>query len=325
MKDREFRGKKSIEAELLTRNMLAGYLKDRGFSVESDKRERQGQTIVAKSSEGVSLSMRVRLCWRREVGQRDSERVRTYSAAQLLAKIRDGDWIGSLKAKIDRERSRGVTHLLFVQRDDIDIKFAALVPLSELVSIWVDQRDISNRLIAEGKLGRRKKNHAMNGSSPTIWLQDDRGGQEVAQALWKHSGVMNIAELPSAAEPGYFAEEVELPSAAMEGAIRQILVNAYERNAANRKACIEAHGTNCSVCGANFESLYGVVAKDYIHVHHLQPLSEVGKAHPVNPVSDMLPVCPNCHAVIHRKVPAYSVDEVRSFLAQQRLVSALSS
>jgi 5-methylcytosine-specific restriction protein A len=196
MSERLFRRPESYEAENVTRKMLPGFLRDRGFTVKSDRHERQGQTIVATSPEGECLTMRVRLCWRRETDSRDSERVRTYSAAQLLAKIKDDDWVGTLQAKVRREKARGVTHLLLVQRDDKDIKYAALVPLSELVQIWTDQRDISKRLIDEGRLGRRKKNHAMNGSSPTIWLEDDRGGKEVAAALWNHRGVRNLAELP---------------------------------------------------------------------------------------------------------------------------------
>src|SRR4030042_1921582 len=71
---------------------------------------------------------------------------------------------------------------------------AALVPLSELVAIWCAQRDISRSLIAHRRLGRRKKNHAMNGSSPTLWLKDDRA-PEVAAALWDHMGVRDIASL----------------------------------------------------------------------------------------------------------------------------------
>src|SRR5262245_56252506 len=195
MSERPFRRPESYQAEEITRKMLPSFLRDRGFTVASDRRERQGQTIVATSPGGERLTMRVRLCWRRETGGRDSERVRTYSAAQLLAKIENNDWIGSLRDKAARERSHGVTHLLFVQRDDEVIKYAALVPLSELVQIWTDQRDASARLIRAGKLGRRKKNHAMNGTSPTLWLQDDRGGEAVADALWDHKGVLDLAKL----------------------------------------------------------------------------------------------------------------------------------
>jgi 5-methylcytosine-specific restriction protein A len=56
------------------------------------------------------------------------------------------------------------------------------------------------------------------------------------------------------------------------------------------------------------------VADEYIHVHHVRALSEIGREYAVDPVEDMLPVCPNCYAVIHRRVPAYAVEEVRSFL-----------
>jgi hypothetical protein len=140
--------------------------------------------------------MRVRLCWRRESGNRNSECVRAYSATQLLAKIKNNDWIGSLEDKISREGSRGVTHMLFVQRDNEAIKYAALVPLSALVPIWIAQRDISTRLIQTGKPGRRKKNHAMNGHSSTLWLQDDCGGKEVADALWGYPGVSSLTDLP---------------------------------------------------------------------------------------------------------------------------------
>ena len=196
MSERVFRRPESYKAEEITRGMVRAFLHDRGFVVKSDDREHQGQTVVAISPEGDQQTMRVRLCWRRESGSRDSERIQAYSAAQLLAKIKNGDWIGSLEDKVSRERSRGVTHMLFVQRDNEDIKYAALVPLSALVPIWIAQRDISTHLIQTGKLGRRKKNHAMNGHSPTLWLQDDRGGKEVADALWGYPGVTNLTDLP---------------------------------------------------------------------------------------------------------------------------------
>src|SRR5437588_12420151 len=109
MSGRPFRRPESYQAEEVTRGMLPGFLQARGFTVRSDRHERQGQTIAATSPEGEELAMRVRLCWRREANSRDSERVRTYSAAQLLAKIKGGDWVGSLQAKVRRERSRGVT------------------------------------------------------------------------------------------------------------------------------------------------------------------------------------------------------------------------
>ena len=97
-----------------------------------------------------------------------------------------------------------------------------------------------------------------------------------------------------------------------EGAKRQITVNAYERNPAARKQCIAFYGYRCSVCGINFEEIYGSIGKDYIHVHHLTPLSGIGEKYLVDPIADLRPVCPNCHAMIHRRNPPYTIDELKS-------------
>ena len=92
-------------------------------------------------------------------------------------------------------------------------------------------------------------------------------------------------------------------------------MNAYERNAKARDACIAHHGYACSVCGFNFEQRYGAAGRNIIHVHHLVPLSEIGGEYVLDPVKDMLPVCPNCHAVIHSTVPALTVETLRTHLA----------
>src|SRR5262249_48094101 len=84
-----------------------------------------------------------------------------------------------------------------------------------------------------------------------------------------------------------------------------------------RTQCIEHYGTNCSVCEFNFGAVYGPIAAGLIHVHHLRPLSEVGGEYVVNPIADLRPVCPNCHAVMHRHSPPYSIEEVRGFMHQQ--------
>ncbi|MEG0771017.1 MAG: HNH endonuclease, partial [Clostridia bacterium] len=62
--------------------------------------------------------------------------------------------------------------------------------------------------------------------------------------------------------------------------------------------------------------IYGEIGKDFIHVHHLKPLNEIGEEYIVNPVNDLIPVCPNCHAMLHRKINAkyLSVEELKSLL-----------
>lgn len=109
-------------------------------------------------------------------------------------------------------------------------------------------------------------------------------------------------------------EEIEEAEKIHEGALRQILVNAYERNPEARRRCIAYYGCSCFVCEFDFEATYGEVGKDYIHVHHLKQLSEIGGDYLVDPIHDLRPVCPNCHAIIHRRKPAYSIEEVKLFL-----------
>lgn len=99
-----------------------------------------------------------------------------------------------------------------------------------------------------------------------------------------------------------------------EGAVKTVTVNAYERNHAARQRCVEHHGDKCSVCGFHFETRYGPVGKGLIHVHHLRSLSEIGKAYEVDPVKDLRPVCPNCHSMLHRQEPPYTIDELRAML-----------
>ena len=85
-----------------------------------------------------------------------------------------------------------------------------------------------------------------------------------------------------------------------EGAKQTVLVNKYERNPEARAKCIEIHGIRCYVCGLSFEHMYGSFAKDFIHVHHLKSLHTIGEEYEVDPKEDLRPVCPNCHAMLHK-------------------------
>ena len=109
-------------------------------------------------------------------------------------------------------------------------------------------------------------------------------------------------------------EEVNEPNQYFEGTTSRIEINTYERNRQARSACIEHYGKSCYVCGFSFGATYGEVAEGYIHVHHLVPLSEIGEGYEVDPVKDLRPVCPSCHAVIHLGRPPYKPEEIRDFI-----------
>lgn len=100
----------------------------------------------------------------------------------------------------------------------------------------------------------------------------------------------------------------------IEGSVKEVLVNRYERDSKARETCIRYHGTTCSACNVDLTSVYGPVAFGFIHVHHLLPLSDVGASYSLDPIEDLRPVCPNCHAIIHRRNPPYCLRELKSFL-----------
>jgi len=110
-------------------------------------------------------------------------------------------------------------------------------------------------------------------------------------------------------------EEAAHPEQYVEGAVVQITVNAYERSPKARAACIAHWGLACQACGMTFGERYGPQAAGYIHVHHLRPLAAVGAEYVLDPVNDLVPVCPNCHAVMHlRREEPYTVEDVREML-----------
>lgn len=104
--------------------------------------------------------------------------------------------------------------------------------------------------------------------------------------------------------------------ALMEGALQKVVSSAYERNPDARRACIGHYGTSCSVCKFSFETAFGPLGRDFIHVHHLIPLSSKGGEYHIDPIADLRPVCPNCHAMLHRRDPPLSIDELQDHLSR---------
>lgn len=101
----------------------------------------------------------------------------------------------------------------------------------------------------------------------------------------------------------------------IEGSKVPVSGSRIERNSRARAACIELHGTKCCICDFDFEGIYGNLGKGFIHVHHLKSISASEGTHVVCPKTDLRPVCPNCHAMIHRSGKNRSIEEIRSLLS----------
>ena len=113
-------------------------------------------------------------------------------------------------------------------------------------------------------------------------------------------------------------DEEGVVGALFEGAKKTVEVNAFERNTKARKLCLEEYGYSCFVCGFNFEEKYGEIGKEYIHVHHLVDISIIGKEYEIDPLEDLRPLCPNCHAMVHKRRPAFLIDELKEIMAQHK-------
>lgn len=101
-----------------------------------------------------------------------------------------------------------------------------------------------------------------------------------------------------------------------EGGVKKAEINRYERNPLNRELCLAAKGYTCKICGFNFEEHYGELGHHFIHVHHIIPISYMSEAYTIDPLKDLIPVCPNCHAMLHRKEPPLHPEELKSILGR---------
>lgn len=104
-----------------------------------------------------------------------------------------------------------------------------------------------------------------------------------------------------------------------EGTQKTLCTKRYERSRKARQVCLDYHGYSCKVCGMNAASVYGPEFRDIIEVHHIVPISQIGKNYVVDPIKDLIPVCPNCHAALHSKQNGtYTPDELQGLTSKAR-------
>jgi 5-methylcytosine-specific restriction protein A len=109
----------------------------------------------------------------------------------------------------------------------------------------------------------------------------------------------------------YLAFDNEKQKTFTEGTVSQVTQTRYERNPFARASCIKYYGYSCSICEFDFEKHYGELGKNFIHVHHLTQVAAIGKPYQVDPIEDLRPVCPNCHAMLHKQSPPLTIVELK--------------
>ncbi|MFA1563284.1 HNH endonuclease [Aliivibrio fischeri] len=137
-----------------------------------------------------------------------------------------------------------------------------------------------------------------------FWCSDDIS--KLKSSIFYYADIDNCALLTD------FPDEITSTDNFFEGAVREVKVNAYERNPKARNECIKYFGAHCQVCSFDFLKAYGSIGKEYIQVHHIVPLSEIGVEYKVNPRADLVPVCANCHVMLHRKKEMISINDLKS-------------
>ncbi|WP_227439165.1 HNH endonuclease [Methylobacterium sp. W2] len=111
-----------------------------------------------------------------------------------------------------------------------------------------------------------------------------------------------------------YPDELDGEAEIHEGAKKKVLVNKYERDKSARLKCIKHYGCKCFACNFEFTNKYGEYGANFIHVHHLRPLHKIAKDYIVDPIADLRPVCPNCHAMIHYRGGLLSIEELRAII-----------
>lgn len=103
-----------------------------------------------------------------------------------------------------------------------------------------------------------------------------------------------------------------------EGESEEVTITTHKRNIDARNKCIENKGSKCCICGFDFEETYGELGKGFIHVHHINPISDSKGRYEINVEKDLFPVCPNCHAMLHRKHGSIlSIEELQLIIQQK--------
>ena len=146
-------------------------------------------------------------------------------------------------------------------------------------------------------------------------IVNEKNKEAVNYSRW--NWVLNILGLDpfEISEGKLYPDEIDDKEKYNEGHTTQVLVNRYERNPEARRKCIQLKGCKCSVCGIDFEKEYGEIGKGFIHVHHITPIADIGKDYQIDYKKDLVPVCPNCHAMLHRHNPPYTIKELKELMS----------
>lgn len=307
---RPFRSARSMALERKARDSIVPFLQSRGFMDVAEQRRTTGTAtahqVTAALPSGAPMTARVKLCWHRSDR---NPREMLYSATQLRARRLEAGWDATLVHFVDSSRKHGITHLLVAQPEQVGISLAALIPIAAVRDIWWRQHDVSKELIDRRQLGRQSKNHAANGHSPTLWLQDDRtpAGSLVADELWDFPGVVDLTFAPAPGGDDTYDDYPGLLSDIGHDGAGRVLVtqSRVPRSRRVRERVRHRAGGVCERC--NDSRPY----PNFLDVHHIMGVEASDR------VWTCVAICPNCHREAHVAPHAEAINaELMSFAAR---------
>lgn len=133
------------------------------------------------------------------------------------------------------------------------------------------------------------------------------------EAVVKTTEVVMVPLIASMAELMGF-EDVTPEEGEVEGEIKLTVIKRRERSARNRLLALTIHGTQCKGCGDDPVERHGPVYGGITEIHHIEPLCELGTPRAYDPATDLIPLCPNCHRITHRKKPALTLKELKNLI-----------
>jgi 5-methylcytosine-specific restriction protein A len=106
----------------------------------------------------------------------------------------------------------------------------------------------------------------------------------------------------------------------LEGNIQQRLFTFRERDGAAREECLNHYGYTCQICKKSLEKMYGEIGKYFIHVHHIKFVSSTKGQYKIDPINDLIPVCPNCHSMLHIKYKGnyLCIDDLKNIVNKNK-------
>ncbi len=110
-----------------------------------------------------------------------------------------------------------------------------------------------------------------------------------------------------------------------EGDVKYRQGKIYGRSSQLRNLAVEKHTINgrikCSACCFDYEDFFGEHGKGFIEIHHQKPIFMFDESEFVRTIEvallNVVPVCSNCHRMVHRYKRPLMIGEVKAMINPQ--------